>query len=160
MKKISAIAILCLIISVPVWAEQVYTNSSLRKYDTYKSKSPNKTKNDTAKSKTDPANAADKNTDPQGEIVIVNQQMSWVNANNNDTDKNYTWQVTLKNTFAASKQINIEFNLLDKDGTILSVANGNGAIAMNKTETFEGSGMIKSQLAGQAVRSSVKLTAK
>ncbi len=162
MRKISAIAILCLIISVPVWAEQVYTNSSLRKYDTYKSST--KTKNSTSQNKTNPAAATDRSTDKntakQGKITIVNQQMSWVDGNSNGADKNYTWQVTLANKFAVSKQVNIEFNLLDKEGAILSVAKGNGTIDVNKTETFSGSGTIKSQLARQAVRSSVKLTAK
>ncbi|MEA1923692.1 MAG: hypothetical protein U9N63_13685 [Pseudomonadota bacterium] len=32
MKKLFTIAILGLIISAPAWAEQVYTNSSLRKF--------------------------------------------------------------------------------------------------------------------------------
>ena len=94
MKKLFTITILGLIISAPVWAEQVYTNSSLRKYDTYRSpRSPVKAENDASESTTNPAapTDTDENAENQGEIIIAGQQMSWTNSNDGGTDTNYTW---------------------------------------------------------------------
>ncbi|MCK5783276.1 MAG: hypothetical protein KAH06_02435 [Desulfobacterales bacterium] len=156
MKKISAIAILCLIVSAPVWAEKVYTNSSLRKYDAYKSKSAIKS---SASQHTDETVAdTDEKAENQEGVKIAEQKLSWTETNDDGSGKNYEWQVTLTNTYDADKQVNIEFNLLDKEGAVLNTANGNGTIGANKTETFSGTGTIKSQLATQAVRTSVKLT--
>jgi hypothetical protein len=158
MKKIYAIVVLCLIVSVPVWAGQVYTNSSLKKYDIYKS--PTNIKNSASKSMPDTATATADKAENQGKIEITSQKMSWGKSNNDGTGKNYSWQVELTNKFTVDKQVNIEFNLIDKEGTVLSVANGTGNIDPNKTEIFKGTGVIKSELAPQAVRSSVQLTAK
>ncbi|MCD6535154.1 MAG: hypothetical protein J7L25_13915 [Deltaproteobacteria bacterium] len=163
MKKLFTIAILGLIISAPAWAEQVYTNSSLRKYDTYRSpRSPVKAEEDVSESTTNTTTSTDtdENAETQGEIIIADQKMSGTNSNDGGTDTNYAWQVQLTNTFAVSKQADIEFNLLDKEGAILSAAKGGGTIGTDKTETFSGTGMIDPQLALQVVRTSVRLTAK
>ena len=157
MKNISTIVIiLFLITSLPVWAGQVYTNSSLKKYDSYKSQS--KAKKDTPENISD-TDATTETSKKQDNIEILEQKMSW-GETNDDGDKNYSWQVKLVNTFPLSKEIGIEFNLIDKEGNVLSVANGTGNIDTNKTETFSGTGTIKSDVAAQAVRTSVTLTAK
>ena len=78
MKKLFTIAILGLIISVPAWAEQVYTNSSLRNYDAYRSpRSPVKAENDASESTTNTVTSTDtdENAENQGEIIIAGQQM-------------------------------------------------------------------------------------
>jgi hypothetical protein len=149
MKIISTIVILLMIISLPVWAEQVYTNSTLKKYDAYKSRSQVKT--ETAPSET---------SKKQNNIEIIEQKMSWAETSDDGSSKNYNWQVTLANTFAVNKEVKIEFNLIDKEGKVLSVANETGSIETNKTKTFTGTGTIKSDVAAQAVRTSVTLTAK
>lgn len=158
MKKIFALAILYMIISVPVLAEQIYTNSSLRKYNAYKSQT--KIKKDVSNSTTTSTTTTNHKTENQGEIIIANQNMSWANTKSDGINENYSWQVELTSTFKANKQIDIEFNLLDKEGAILNVAKGNGSIDTNETEIFSGTGIIKSELATQAVRTSVKLTVK
>jgi len=157
MKNIGPIVIiLFLITSLPVWAGQVYTNSSLKKYDSYKSR--NKVKKGTPEniSGTD---ATTETSKKQDNIEILEQKMSW-GKTTDDGGKNYNWQVKLVNTFTANKEIGIEFNLIDKEGNVLSVANGTGNIDTNQTETFTGTGTIKSNVAAQAVRTSVTLTAK
>ena len=158
MKKIFALAILYMIISVPVLAEPVYTNSSLRKYNAYKSQT--KIKKDVSNNTTTSTTTTNHKTENQEEIIIANQNMSWANTKSDGINENYSWQVELTSTFKVNKQIDIEFNLLDKEGAILNVAKGNGNIDTNETETFSGTGIIKSELATQAVRTSVKLTVK
>ena len=158
MKNISIIVILLLIISLPVWAEPVYTNSSLKKYDSYKS--PSKVKNDAPANTSGNESAAAETSKKQNNIEIIEQKMTWAGTSDDGSSKNYNWQVKLANTFAVNKKVNIEFNLIDKEGKILSVANGTGSIDTNKTELFTGTGTIKSDVAAQAVRTSVTLTAK
>jgi hypothetical protein len=152
MKIIYTIVILLLIISLPVWAESVYTNSSLKKYDAYKSRS--KVENNAAET------AASETSKKQNNIEIIEQKMNWAETSDDGSGKNYNWQVKLANTFAINKEVKIEFNLIDKEGKILSVANGIGSIDTNETKTFSGTGTIKSDVAAQAVRTSVTLTAK
>ena len=152
MKSISTIVILLLIISMPVWAEPVYNNSSLKKYDAYKS--PGKVASDASE------NAASETSKKQNSIEIIEQKMSWTETNDDGSGKNYNWQVKLTNTFAVNKEVNIEFNLIDKEGKVLSVANETVNIETNETKTFTGTGTIKSDVAAQAVRTSVTLTAK
>jgi len=156
MKSITTIVILFLLTTLPVGAEQIYTNSSLKKYDSYKSRSKAKTETPKNISETDTANEVSKKQD---NIEIIEQKMSW-GKTNNDGSKNYNWQIKLANTFSVNKEVGIEFNLIDKDGNVLSVANGTGNIDTNKTEIFTGTGVIKSDVAAQAVRTSVTLTAK
>jgi hypothetical protein len=158
MKNIGQIVIiLFLITSLPVWAGQVYTNSSLKKYDSYKSRSKVKKGTPENVSGTDATTEISKK---QNNIEILEQKMSWGKTNDDGNDKNYHWQVKLVNTFTVSKEVGIEFNLIDKEGNILSVANGTGKIETNKTEIFTGAGTIKSDVAARAVRTSVTLTAK
>lgn len=150
--------ILPLIISIPVWAGQTYTNSSLRKYDSYKS--PSKVKNDIPENISGAEASISSTTKKQNNIEIVEQKMSWAKDNNDISSKNYSWQVKLTNTFSVNKQLNIQFNLIDKDDKTLSVATGTGNIDVGKTETFTGTGTIKSDIAAQAVRTSVQVTEK
>jgi len=158
MKNIAVIVILSLITSLPVWAGQVYTNSSLKKYDSYKSQ--NKVKKEAPENVSGAETATAEKSKKQNNIEIIEQKMSWAETSDDGSSKNYNWQVKLTNSFTVNKKIDIEFNLIDKEGNVLSVANGTGDIDTNKTEIFTGSGTIKSDIAAQAVRTSVKLTAK
>ncbi len=158
MKIISTIVILLLTISLPVWAEHVYTNSSLKKYDPYKSQT--KVKHDAPENLSGTETATSEISKKQNNIEILEQKMSWAETSDDGSNRNYNWQVKLANTFTVNKEVNIEFNLIDKEGNVLSVANGTGNIDTNKAKIFTGTDSIKSDVAAQAVRTSVKLTAK
>jgi hypothetical protein len=157
MKRISAIIILCLTISVPALAEKVYTNSSLKKYDIYKSRTQ-ETNNNTEQA--DPATNTDKKNDEQDKITILEQKMNWTSTSEDGNLRNYDWQVKITSSFAVDKQVEIEFNLLNQEGSILKSTRKTGSIEASTTYTFNGTGTVKSKLSMKVVRTSVKLTVK
>ena len=130
MKRISAIIILCLTISVPALAEKVYTNSSLKKYDIYKTRAQ-ETNNNTEQA--DPATNTNKKNDEQDKITILEQKMNWTSTSEDGNLRNYDWQVKITNSFAVDKQVEIEFNLPNQEGSILKSTRKTGSIEASTT---------------------------
>ena len=150
MRKILVI-IICLAISTPCWAETVYTNSSLKKYDAYKG-------NSTIKSyvpNREPDSTPSTTSAQDGSITIKNHDYRWTDTSGSFYD--YSWQVKLKNTYDKNKKIYIEFSFLDKKGFTLDKTTEIVVIRASKTKTFRGTGMIKSGLASQAKKTLVKV---
>lgn len=154
MEKIAAIIILCLAMSVPALAEKVYTNSSLKKYNIYKSQIHN---TDNSASQT---NDADNKDEAQEKITIVEQKMNWTNSSQDDKFKNYRWQVKVANSYPVIKRVEIEFNLLDQEGSIINSSHKTGNLEANSTYTYNGTGAVESENFPKVVRTSVKLTAR
>jgi len=149
MKKLFAI-IICLTITSPCWAETVYTNSSLKKYDAYKGDSTIKSYVPNRKQL-----ALSTTSAQEGSIKIKNHDYRWTDTSGNFYD--YSWQVKIRNTYNKNKRLYIEFSFLDRKGFTLDKTNEIVVIRAHKTETFRGTGMIRSGLASQAKKTLVKI---